>query len=234
MFSSPGKIAVLACLILIIGLEAVADDNILSKEELADGWKLLFNGSDMSQWRNFKKDKIHKKWIVRDRAMVLTKKGGGDLISKQKYRDFDLKLDWKISEAGNSGVFILADEDARIIYLHAPEIQLLDNKRHRDNKEQDHLSGSLYDMIASPAESHKEAGEWNQLRIRIQNKHLKVWQNEVVTADIIIGSEQWKALIANSKFKKWEGFGENEEGYIGFQDHGDEVSFKNIKIKSLD
>jgi hypothetical protein len=210
---------------------ALAKENGLSEAERTQGFELLFNGLDMSQWRNYQKDNVHEKWIVNDGAMVLTGKGAGDLITRNKYRDFDLRLEWKISEGGNSGIFILADEEARIIYLHAPEIQILDNERHRDNKKADHLSGSLYDMIAAPAASHREAGQWNQLRILIQDKELTIWQNSVVTAEIKIGSERWRRLIAKSKFKKWEGFGENTEGHIGLQDHGDRVSFRNIKIR---
>jgi hypothetical protein len=219
---------------LAISVVALAKENRLTEIEEAQGWDLLFNGQDMSRWRNYQKESVSDKWVVNNGAMILTGKGAGDLITREKYQDFDLRLDWKISEAGNSGLFILADEEARIIYLHAPEIQMLDNERHRDNKEADHLSGSLYDMMASPASSHRKAGEWNQLRVLLQDKALTVWQNSVKTTEVTIGSNQWHSLIAQSKFKNWEGFGQNTEGFIGLQDHGDPVSFRNIKIRALD
>ena len=125
----------------------------------------------------------------------------------------------------------MADEVGEHIYSHAPEEQILDNERHSDNKFASHLSGSLYDIIASPVESQKVAGQWNQVRILLVNKSLKVWQNHVLTVDIVIGSKKWHDLVAKSKFKDWQGFASTDVGHIGLQDHSDPVAFKNIKIK---
>jgi len=213
--------------------KAFAHDNVLSEAEKSQGWQLLFNGKDISKWRNFKQANVSDKWQVTDGTLQLTAKGGGDILTKKAYKNFDLRLDWKISSAGNSGIFILADEFGKKIYSHAIEVQILDNERHHDNKIASHLSGSIYDMVASPTSSHRTAGQWNQIRILLQNKSLKVWQNNVLTCEVIIGSAQWQALLANSKFKKWPGFGLNDVGHIGLQDHGDVVAFKNIKIKEL-
>ena len=227
------KLITVFALLLMSGM-LFAGDNELSDKEKADGWKLLFDGKSMDQWKNFKKDNISDKWVVKDGMMTLTGRGGGDIMTKKEYKNFDFKLEWKISENGNSGIFILADEKGKRIYSHAPEIQILDNERHKDNKKANHRSGSLYDMITAPAESHKKAGEWNQVRILLKDKHLKVWQNGVITADIVIGSDKWNELVGKSKFKSWKGFGANEMGALGLQDHGDVVSFKNLKIKVLD
>jgi len=227
------RICATAMTFFMFACASIAADNTLTDAEKSDGWKLLFDGKSMDQWKNFKKDNISDKWVVKDGCMVLTAKGGGDIMTKKLYKNFDLKLEWKISEKGNSGIFILADEKGKRIYSHAPEIQILDNERHSDRKKPNHRSGSLYDMITSPAESHKKAGEWNQVRILLNNKNLKVWQNGVVTAEVTIGSTKWKELVAASKFKNWAGFGVNDAGAIGLQDHGDVVSFKNIKIKEL-
>jgi len=213
--------------------EQPVKDNSLSETEKAQGWQLLFNGKDMSQWRNFKKPDLDSKWIVENGTMKLTAKGGGDILTKKSYKNFDLKLEWNISKAGNSGIFIMADETGEKIYSHAPEVQILDNERHPDNKFDSHQSGSLYDMIASPKNSHKPAGQWNQVRILLNNKALKVWQNNVKTVDIMIGNKEWQSLLAKSKFKDWQGFGLTNVGHIGLQDHSDPVSFKNIKIKIL-
>ena len=215
-----------------LGSHAAAD-NALSAEEKGAGWELLFDGESMSQWRNYQRDDIQQQWLVEDGSMVLAGGGGGDLITRKQYQDFDLKLDWKISEGGNSGVFFYADEAPERIYHNAPEIQFLDNERHPDRRLENHRSGSLYDMIASPAESHKIAGEWNSLRIQIASKRLRVWQNDVLTTDIVIGSVQWQKIVEGSKFSAWPGFGKNERGYIGVQDHGDMVFLKNIRIKEL-
>lgn len=212
---------------------ASAQDNVLTKTEKSQGWQLLFNGKDMSQWRNFKKETISNKWQVQHGEMRLSEKGAGDILTKETYENFDLKLDWKISIAGNSGIFIMADEVGSQIYSHAVEVQILDNERHSDNKLASHLSGSIYDITASPVQSHKPAGEWNTVRIRMFNKSLKVWQNDVLTADIVVASERWQQLVEKSKFKDWQGFALTDVGHIGLQDHNDAVAFKNIKIKAL-
>jgi hypothetical protein len=210
-----------------------AQDNELTETEKSQGWQLLFNGENMSQWRNFKKETLSSKWQVQQGEMRLSEKGAGDILTRKSYENFDLKLDWKISIAGNSGIFILADEVGSQIYSHAVEVQILDNERHSDNKLASHLSGSIYDISASPVESHKPAGEWNTVRILMINKSLKVWQNNVLTADIVVGSKNWQQLVAKSKFKDWQGFALTEVGHIGLQDHNDAVAFKNIKIKAL-
>ncbi len=208
-------------------------DNTLSKNEIKEGWELLFEGQDMSKWRNFKKPDINPKWKIIDGAMTLTARGGGNLITKAEYGDFDLRLEWKIAEKGSSGIFFHADEKGKQVYSHAAEIQILDNVGAKDNKKDNHRSGSLYDMIAASPESQKLAGEWNSIRIVHNGGDLKVWQNEVKTVDIFIGSAEWNKLVANSKFKSWEGFAKNTKGYIGLQDHGNVVSFKNLKIRNL-
>ncbi|WP_419569870.1 3-keto-disaccharide hydrolase [Rheinheimera sp.] len=212
---------------------AFAADNQLSPQEQAEGWSLLFNGKDMQQWRNFKSDSLSPLWVIDQDSIKLTGKGGGDILTKKTYTDYDLMLDWKISEVGNSGVLIMADESGQYIYSHAPEIQILDNERHPDNKLATHLSGSLYDMVASPVASQKKAGEWNTARIRLEKFRLQVWQNGTLVTDIQIGSDDWKKLVAASKFADWAGFASNKRGHIGLQDHGDPVWFKNIKIKEL-
>lgn len=210
-----------------------AQDNHLSEQEISQGWELLFNGKDMSKWRNFKQFELSDKWVVNDGEMQLSDKGAGDILTKQSYQNFDLRLDWKISKTGNSGIFIMADELGKQIYSHAPEIQILDNERHPDNKHSTRLSGSLYDMIASPIDSQRVAGQWNQVRILVKNKTLTVWQNNVLTVEVEIGGDEWQKLVHTSKFKNWQGFAVNTSGHIGLQDHGDPVAFKNIKIKKL-
>ncbi|GMG87350.1 DUF1080 domain-containing protein [Biformimicrobium ophioploci] len=218
-----------------------AEDNTLTDAEDAEGWELLFDGHDMRHWRNFKSDTLNEKWLVEDGTMKLTGKGGGDIMTRKSYKNFDLQLEWKISEAGNSGIFILVSEKGDQIYSRGPEIQILDNERHSDNKIDSHLSGSLYDMVASHPSSHKPAGEWNQVRILFRDGFLQVWQNQVKTVNITLGDSTWNTLLEGSKFKSWfwglmsdfDGFGEAREGHIGLQDHNDPVAFKNIKIKEL-
>lgn len=210
-----------------------AADNQLNQQEQDAGWQLLFNGKDMSQWRNYKSETLNNKWQIINNSMSLTSGGGGDILTKKAYQNFELQLEWKVSSAGNSGIFVLVDELGSAIYSHAPEIQILDNERHSDNKIDSHRSGSLYDMVASPRSSHKAAGEWNQVKIKLVDSHLQVWQNGVCTTSIVIGSTTWKNLVSSSKFADWNGFAQGKLGHIGLQDHGDQVWFKNIKIREL-
>ncbi|MBB1386049.1 DUF1080 domain-containing protein [Pseudoalteromonas sp. SG45-5] len=207
-------------------------DNQLTNEEQKAGWQLLFNGQDMSHWRNFKSDEISPQWVITDGAMMLTK-GGGDILTKKMYRNFDLKIDWKISTKGNSGIFVLADELGSMIYSHAPEVQIIDNEEHPDNEIDSHLSGSIYDLFAAPKAAHKPANTWNKVRIQMRDKHLQVWQNGISTLSIVIGSTTWDTLVKKSKFSTWLNFATADRGHIGLQDHGDKVWFKNIKIKEL-
>ena len=227
-------LALFLCLFSLLACASTPlEDNTLSKKEKTAGWELLFNGKDMSQWRNFKKQSINSKWQIAENSMSLNSRGGGDLISNKQYENFEFKLEWKISKNGNSGIFILADEKGKKVYSHAPEIQILDNEGHRDKKIPNHRSGSLYDMIEAPAASQKKAGEWNKLRIQLDKRHLQVWQNEVKTVDIVIGSEKWNKALAGSKFKDWKGFAKNSKGHLGLQDHGNVVFYKNLKIREI-
>lgn len=231
----------LLLLLLLSSTGAIAKDNSLSEAELAEGWELLFDGENMSQWRNFKRDDLSDRWVIDSGTMKLLGKGGGDILTRKSYRNFDLRLEWQISEAGNSGIFILADEEGAHIYSHAPEIQILDNERHSDNKLDSHRSGSLYDMVASHPSSHKPAGEWNQVRILFRDGFLQVWQNDVKTVNITLGDSTWNTLFEASKFSgglssffnDFEGFAEAKSGHIGLQDHSDPVAFKNLKIREL-
>ena len=233
------------CLLLLMTMagsvvtgQALAD-NTLTEKEKKRGWQLLFDGNDMSQWRNFKKEGLSPKWVVEDGTMKLTGGEGGDILTRKTFRNFELRLEWNISEGGNSGIFILVDEEGERIYSHAPEIQILDNERHSDKEIDSHRSGSLFDMVVSHPSSHKPAGEWNKVRILFVDGFLQVWQNRVQTVNITIGDSTWNTLFKNSKFgdesnSVFDGFAESTSGHIGLQDHGDPVAFRNIRIRELD
>lgn len=225
-------------LLLFLSLPAVSamaaeTHNRLTPDEKADGWQLLFDGESLEHWRTYQKPAPNLQWQALDGELTLSRRGGGDLITREVWSNFELSLEWKISEGGNSGIFFLADETNQRIYFKAPEIQILDDARHSDNKVATHRSGSLYDLIAAPPESQKPAGEWNTVLIRHLNGQLQVWQNEVQTVDIQIGGDRWTTLVAASKFADWEGFGGLTSGHFGLQDHGDVVSFRNLKARSL-
>jgi len=218
-----------------------AQDNVLTKQEKKEGWKLVFDGKTTNGWRGYSKQAFPEKgWDIQDGSLhVLTNGGGGDIILDQKLTNFVLELDWKISEGGNSGIFIFGRElEGKPIYFSAPEMQVLDNDRHSDakaGKDGNHKSGSLYDMIPANPQNTKPAGEWNHVKIIAQNGKIELWQNNAKVVEFTMGTEEWKKMSADSKFKDWPEFVNNnaKDGYIGLQDHGNEVWFKNIKVNVL-
>lgn len=220
-------------MMIVPALGAAEPHNRLTDAERAAGWQLLFDGATLDGWRSYGHAQARPAWQVEDGTLMLARRGGGDLITQRTFDNFELVLEWRISEAGNSGVFILADEGERPIYVHAPEIQILDDARHPDNKLANHRSGSLYDLVAAPPAAQKPAGTWNELRILHDRGRLRVWQNGVVVVMLMLGGERWQTLVRQSKFANWDGFGENLSGHIGLQDHGDVVSFRNLKIRPL-
>lgn len=199
--------------------------------------QLLFNGKNTEGWHTYLKPKAEAAWQVVDGALQLDPKaeGQGDLVTDKEYENFELSLDWKIAEGGNSGVIFDVHEDPAFhaTYETGIEMQVLDNKNAEDNKKENHLAGSLYDMQAPSQNVAKPAGEWNMAKIRKQNGHLTFYLNNVKTIDTQMGSPEWQALINNSKFKTWKNFAAYPKGHIALQDHGAQVAFKNIRITEL-
>lgn len=209
--------------------------NALSQEEAAAGWKLLFNGQNLSGWKGYKKDVPGAEWQVRDGAIALTAGGGGDLMTTGEYGPFELSLEWKISPGGNSGVIYLIREmeGAKDTYNSGPEMQVLDNDGHPDGKTPSHRAGALYDIETPPDGAVKPVGEWNQALIRFTGTSIEHWLNGVKVATSSYGDDSWRAKVAASKFKQWPMFGTASQGHIALQDHGNQVWYRNIKIRSL-
>jgi hypothetical protein len=209
--------------------------NALSPKEKQDGYQLLFNGKNADGWHVYL-GKGAGAWHVAHGALVLdtAAKEQGDLVSNKEYTNFELKLDWKIAAGGNSGIIFSVHEDTAYQYtfLTGMEMQVLDDRLAEDNKQPNHLAGSLYDMIA-PSHPARPAGEWNAVTIRKVNGHLTFWLNGVQVVDVQMGSVEWNAFIQKSKFRKWPAFATYPKGHIALQDHGAEVEFRNIRIKQL-
>jgi hypothetical protein len=163
------------------------------------------------------------------------KDGGGDLVTDKEYSNFHLKLEWKVAPKANSGIIFFVHEDKKYgqTYLTGPEMQVLDNDGHPDGKITKHRAGDLYDMVKSTSEPVKPVGEWNKAEIISNKGKLTFILNGVKVVNTTVGDDNWKALIAGSKFANWEGFGTYTTGKIALQDHGDEVWYKNISIKEL-
>ena len=224
-----------ACYGTIGGTQA-ARMNTLTPQEQADGWKLLFDGSTTSGWHNYKKTTVGSGWVIQNGILTRTADttvSAGDLITNDKYRSFDLALDWRISEGGNSGIIYRANEDNDYIWQSGPEMQILDDARHNDGKLQITSAGSAFALYPAPRGVAHPAGEWNHARVLITGNHIEHWLNGTKMLEYDFGSPDFAAHIAASKFKNYRDFGKLSEGYIALQDHGDKVEFQNIRIKVL-
>jgi len=219
--------------------------NKLSKKEKKEGWVLLFNGKDFSGWRQCNGTAMPANWVLEDNAMKVVigegKKPGqganGDILfSEKKFKNFELSIDWKVSKMANSGIFFnIREVPGKPIYYASPEIQVLDNVDATDNKVDSHLAGSLYDMLPADPKTVKPVGEWNTIVVRMKDGQVTHTQNGVKVVSYTMWTPEWDALIAKSKFKSFPGFTEgiSKEGFIGLQDHGYDVWFRNIKIREL-
>lgn len=221
-----------------------------------EGKVAIFDGKTFNGWRGYNREDVPGRWTVDNGAIKFNGTGGGeaqsndggDLIYGTKFKNFELELEWKISEGGNSGIFILAQEiPGQPIYISSPEYQILDNERHPDANfgvDGNRKAGSLYDMIPAKPQTAKPAGEWNKTKIVCYQGTVVHYLNDQVVVEYHLWTPQWKEMLDKSKFSqdKWpEAYelllncgGENHEGYIGFQDHGNDVWFRNITVKDLD
>ncbi len=203
--------------------------NALSEEEKAAGWKLLFDGQSTAGWRNYKKTDIGSGWKIEDGALVRAGQGAGDIITAGKYDAFEFTVDYKISPGGNSGLMFHVTEEGGAPYQTGPEIQIQDNKGGRDPQ----LSGWLYQLYKPEIDASKPAGEWNQLRILITPEKCATWMNGKLYYEFVKGSKDWDERVAKSKFASMAGFGKAASGHICLQDHGNLVSFRNIKVRPI-
>jgi hypothetical protein len=237
---------IISILTISLPLSSLAQKpNKLTGKEKKAGWVLLFNGKDFTGWRQCNGTEMPKNWIVEENAMkVFTGEGknpgqgsNGDIIyASRKYKNFELSIDWKTSEMGNSGIFFNVREvPGKPVYYAAPEVQVLDNDKATDNKIDSHLAGSLYDMLPADPKTVNPAGQWNNIVISVKDGKATHIQNGVKVVEYELWTPEWDEMVAKSKFKTFPGFTEGiaREGYIGLQDHGYAIWFRNIKIKTF-
>ena len=219
--------------------------NTLTEKEAKTGWVLLFDGKTSNGWRGYNKTNFPSDWNIEDGTIHLKGSGngeagsvnGGDLIYDKKFKNFHLKLEWKISEGGNSGIFYLAQEiPGKEIWRTAPEFQLLDNDRHPDamlGKDGNRQAGSLYDLIPANPQNTKPAGEWNSAEILVYQGTVIHFQNGQKILEYHLWTPEWNELVKNSKFPTYNPDWAKvaKEGYIGLQDHGNDVWVRNIRIQ---
>jgi hypothetical protein len=235
----------LVAALLIAGSTFAQKVNKLTKKEKKAGWELMFNGKNFDGWRQCNGTEMPANWVLEDDAMkVFTGKGkkagqgakGDILFPGKKYSNFELSIDWKASKAANSGIFYYVVETKdKAIYYKAPEVQVLDNVDASDNKVDSHLAGSLYDLLPADPATVNPAGEWNTCLIKVVDGKATVGMNGTQVVTYTHWTPEWDAMVKKSKFKRFPGWTEGieKEGYIGLQDHGYPVWFRNIKIREL-
>jgi len=210
----------------------VAQLNTLTPAERAAGWRLLFDGRTTAGWRGFRMDSMPSAWKARGGALTRVA-SGGDIVTREQFRDFELSLEWNVAPGGNSGIFYRASEDDDAIYWTAPEMQVLDDARHPDGRSRLTAAGSAYGLYPAPAGVVKPAGDWNRVRLVAKASRVEHWLNDVKVVEYELGSPDWEAKVQAGKFAPHLRYGRNAEGYIGLQDHGDRVAYRNIKIRVL-
>jgi hypothetical protein len=232
------KIFILPAFLLAYSGLSAQTANTLTAKEKKQGWHLLFDGATTNGWHTYLKTAAGPAWTIKDGELQLdpaVKDGRGDIVTDGEYENFELAADWNISEEGNSGIMFLVHEDKQYpnTYITGPEYQLLDDKKAEDNKQANHLAGSLYDIIAPSKEAENPAGQWNHTVIRIKDGELTLWLNGVQTVKTHLWDANWTDLVSKSKFKSWKGFAEYHKGHIALQDHGHHILFRNIKLREL-
>ncbi|WP_167619767.1 3-keto-disaccharide hydrolase [Maribellus sediminis] len=219
--------------------------NQLTKQEKAEGWVLLFDGKTSEGWKGYNKDHFPGGWEIVDGTLHCKGSGqgeaggrdGGDIVTTKEFSNFRLKLEWKISEGGNSGIFYLGKDNTKwpAIYYTAPEMQVLDNERHPDaraGKDGNRKAGSLYDLIPAVPQNAKPVGEWNEVEIEVYRGSVWHRQNGKTVVEYHLWTDDWNKMVADSKFPglnpDWANIAKS--GVIALQDHGDDVWYRNIKI----
>ena len=209
-----------------------AASGALTAQERAEGWRPLFDGRTTAGWRGYRRQTVPGGWQAIDGELVRVS-GGGDIITVDQFEDFELALEWKVGPGGNSGIFYRVTEEAEESYHTGIEMQVLDDAAHADGGSPLTSAGALYGLYPAPRGVVKPAGEWNSARVLLRGNHVEHWLNGQKIVDAELWAEDWNRRLAASKFTQWPGFGRAERGHIGLQDHGDRVSFRNIKVRDL-
>ncbi len=223
---------------LIAGLMALASQPIWAQTETGsgekrteDGFETLFDGSSMDSFRGYHQEKIGKGWTIDDGVLYFDGSGGGDIVTKEEFQNFELRFDWKIAEGANSGVMYRVTLGDNAPYFSGPEYQLLDDGHDANPMTS---SAALYAMYAPEGKKLKPVGSWNSAKIVLAGDRVEHWLNGKKVVEAEFGSDDWYEKLDASKFKTWSKFGVATKGRLAFQDHGGKVWFRNIRIKTLD
>jgi hypothetical protein len=215
----------------VMVLAAVSCDALLTTAAQPAGWRSLFDGKTTGGWRGYRQKTMPAGWKVGDGA--LTRSGeGGDIVTIDQFGDFELTLEWKVAPGGNSGVFFRVTEDADVMWHVAPEVQVIDNA-YKGGLKPEQTAGANYDLHAPSRDATRPPGSWNDLRIVVKGNHVEHWLNGVKVVEYELGSEDWQRRVRASKFRDYPSYGRAVRGHIGLQDHGDNVAYRNIRIREL-
>ena len=233
-----GIVLVALALTAVLSLSADTDSDSKKKAPATGkgAWHTLFNGTNTAQWRGYKAEGFPQKgWVVESGALRhVAGQGGGDIVTRETYADFELRFDWKVAPGANSGVIYRVTEDHGASYETGPEYQVLDESKHADGKNPKTSAAALYALMACNAEKElKPVGEWNQARIVVKGTRAEHWLNKKKVVEYQWGGSETLKLISESKFKGMPRFGRNAAGHIALQDHGDDVWFRKIKIRKF-
>jgi hypothetical protein len=235
---SASFLVMLLATLLLAPLWAAEEDrapNTLTEREQREGWKLLFDGKTTEGWRAYRGDSIPDVWKVSDGTLGCSSKNGthgGDIITAERYGSFELAFEWKVSPGANSGVMYRVTSSEAEPWMSGPEYQILDNEKHADGRNPKTSAASCYALFAPSEDRTKPVGQWNHGRIVVKGNHVEHWLNGHKVVDYELGSERWQRLVAESKFKEFPKFGKERKGHIDLQWHGDEVGYRNIRIRA--
>ena len=219
--------------VVFVGLQSTIHTAIRNPQSAMPRWRTLFDGTSLKDWRGYKTETIPDGWHI-DHGTLAKDAHVADIVSKDEFGDFELEIDWKIGEAGNSGIFYRGTEEYDHIYWSGPEYQLLDDIKADDNKTRLNCAGAAYAVYPSPAGHLKPVGEWNSARIVAKGPHVEHWLNGFKLLEYELGSPDWEAKVKASKFVEWPHYGRARRGHIAFQgDHAGSLAFRNIRIREL-
>ena len=207
--------------------------NILSSEELAQGFRLLFDGTTTNGWRGYRSPTMPAGWQAVNGALTRVSRTT-DIITVDEYENFEVRLSWRIPPGGNSGIMYHVTEEGAETYTSGPEMQVLDDSGHADGRNRLTAAGSDFALYAAPAGVVRRAGAWNDVRIIVNGAHVEHWLNGVKVVEYELWSDEWRRLVQASKFAQWPEYGMAHRGHIALQgDHDGAVAYRSIRIRAL-
>ena len=201
-------------------------------------WQVLFDGKSTASWRGFRRQTFPEKcWVVESGSLKTVagcdKSDQIDIITRNKYKNFELEVEWRVAPGANSGIIYLVSEDEDQTWKTGPEMQVLDDDKHPDGKIPKTSAGSLFALIAPTNKTLRPVGEYNQARLVVRNGHVEHWLNGKKVLEYDLASDNLASLIAQSKFKNFLQFARMSEGHIALQFHGDNVWYRNVRVREI-